>query len=49
LMDTLCLPCTQFAAFNRIRSPKRVLLYPESGHETPPGFWDKACEFLADR
>lgn len=25
------------------------LLYLDSGHETPPGFWDKACEFLADR
>jgi cephalosporin-C deacetylase len=46
LMDTICPPSTQFAAFNKIRSPKRVLLYPDFGHETLPGLADATLEFM---
>ena len=33
LMDTVCPPSTQFAAYNKIRSKKHHILYPDYGHE----------------
>ncbi len=33
LQDTTCPPSTQFAAYNKITSAKKVLLYPDFGHE----------------
>ncbi|MCC6727787.1 MAG: acetylxylan esterase [Chthonomonadales bacterium] len=47
LMDTVCPPSTQFAAYNKIESPKRMLLYPDYGHEGIPGSGDRIYEFLA--
>jgi cephalosporin-C deacetylase-like acetyl esterase len=29
LMDQVCPPSTQFAAYNKIRSNKRMILYPD--------------------
>ena len=46
LSDTVCPPSTQFAAYNKIASGKSMELYPEFGHEPPPGFWDKALLFM---
>jgi len=46
LMDTICPPSTQFAAYNKIRSPKRMEIYPDFGHEGLPGFADKVTEFM---
>jgi cephalosporin-C deacetylase len=46
LMDTVCPPSTQFAAYNRIRSTKRVAIFPDYGHEVLPGFMDEAHRFL---
>lgn len=46
LMDTVCPPSTQFAAFNKIVSPKEYLLYPDFGHEGLPGFADTSYEFM---
>jgi cephalosporin-C deacetylase len=37
LMDTICPPSSQFAAYNKITSPKSLLLYPDFGHEDLPG------------
>ena len=48
LMDTVCPPSTQFAAYNKIVSPKRLLIYPDYGHEGLPGASDHVFEFLAD-
>jgi cephalosporin-C deacetylase len=48
LMDTVCLPSTQFAAYNKITSPKRTVIYPDYGHEGLPGFGDMTYDFLAD-
>ncbi|MFH1969966.1 MAG: alpha/beta fold hydrolase [Verrucomicrobiota bacterium] len=48
LMDTICPPSTQFAAYNKIRSPKAMVLYPDFGHEGLPGFQDKAFQFMAN-
>ncbi len=47
LMDTICPPSTQFAAFNKIRSKKSLILYPDFGHEGLPGVNDKIYDFLA--
>ena len=46
LMDTICPPSSQFAAYNKIRSPKAMKIYPDFGHENLPGFADKAFEFM---
>lgn len=47
LMDTTCPPSTHFAVYNKIRSKKNVLIYPDFGHEGLPGFSDAAFEFLS--
>ncbi|MCX6991697.1 MAG: acetylxylan esterase [Kiritimatiellaeota bacterium] len=47
LMDTVCPPSTQFAAYNKIRSSKAMVLYPDFGHEGLPGFQDRAFQFMA--
>lgn len=47
LMDDICPPSTQFAAYNKINAPKQVLIYPDFGHEGLPGFDDAAFEFLS--
>jgi cephalosporin-C deacetylase len=46
LMDTICPPSTQFAAYNRITAPKEVIIYPDHGHEGLPGASDKVFEFM---
>lgn len=48
LMDTICPPSTQFAAYNKIIAPKSVVIYPDFGHEGLPGFSDKVFDFMAD-
>lgn len=47
LMDTVCPPSTQFAAFNKIKSPKKVMIYPDFGHESLPGFSDETFRVLS--
>ena len=46
LIDTICPPSTQFAAYNKILSPKRVVLYPDFGHEHLPEADDLGLTFL---
>jgi len=46
-MDTICPPSSQFAAYNKITSKKEVVIYPDFGHETLPGFADRTFEFLS--
>lgn len=48
LMDSVCPPSTQFAAYNKIKSKKNLLLYPDYGHEGLPGSSDRIFDFLAD-
>jgi cephalosporin-C deacetylase len=48
LMDMICPPSTQFAAYNKIRSQKDVVLYPDFGHEDLPGHQDRLFEFLSE-
>ena len=47
LMDTVCPPSTQFAAYNKLTSKKDVVIYPDFGHEGLPGHSDRIWEFLA--
>ncbi len=46
LRDTTCPPSTQYAAYNKIRAPKSMLLYPDFGHETLPGHNDQIFQFM---
>ena len=46
LMDEICPPSTQFAAYNKIRAPKSLVLYPDYGHEDLPDIQDKVFEFF---
>jgi cephalosporin-C deacetylase len=48
LMDKICPPSSQFAAYNKITSEKEVVIYPDFGHETLPGFNDRTFQFLAN-
>ncbi len=47
LMDTVCPPSTQFAAYNKIRSPKEIVIYPDYEHEPYPGRDDRILAFFA--
>ncbi|CDN45551.1 hypothetical protein BN871_HY_00010 [Paenibacillus sp. P22] len=46
LMDSICPPSTQFAAYNKIASPKSVEIYPDYGHEGLPGLHDDIVQFM---
>jgi len=46
MMDTVCPPSTQFAAYNKISSKKNVIFYPDFGHEGLPGSGDIVFDFL---
>lgn len=46
LMDTICPPSTQFAAYNKITSTKSMLVYPDYEHETPAEHADRIFQFL---
>lgn len=46
LMDTICPPSTQFAAYNKITAPRNIVLYPDYGHEYLPGAGDRTFNFM---
>ncbi|MGD2077496.1 MAG: alpha/beta fold hydrolase [Chloroflexota bacterium] len=48
LLDTVCPPSTQFAAYNKIQSPKSLLIYPDFAHEVPPDYEDQVFQFMAE-
>lgn len=48
LMDTICPPSSQFAAYNKITAPKDLTIYPDFGHETLPGHNDRTFRFLME-
>jgi len=47
LMDTICPPSSQFAAYNKITSKKDTMIYPDFGHEGLPGSNDAISAFMA--
>jgi cephalosporin-C deacetylase len=46
LMDTVCPPSTQFAAYNKVKSPKDMIIYPDFAHETLPHGSDHIFNFM---
>lgn len=46
LMDTICPPSSQFAAYNKITAPKNHVLYPDFAHEALPGQLDRTFAFM---
>ena len=48
LMDTICPPSTQFAAFNKIVAPKELAIYPDHAHEGLPGWSDRVFQFMLE-
>jgi cephalosporin-C deacetylase len=48
LMDTICPPSTQFAAYNRIPAAKDLIIYPDFGHEGLPGSSDIVFRFMSE-
>jgi len=46
LMDTICPPSTQFAAYNKITAKKTMEIWPDFGHETLYGASDITYQFL---
>lgn len=48
LMDPICPPSSQFAAYNKIRAEKDVVIYPDYGHENYPGWSDRLYEFFEE-
>jgi cephalosporin-C deacetylase len=47
LMDSICPPSTQFAAYNKITAPKEVAIYPDFAHEGLPGMSDRVSAFMS--
>lgn len=48
LMDKTCPPSTQFAAYNKITSAKRLEIYPDFIHENLKGADDRIFQFFSD-
>jgi len=46
MMDTICPPSTQFAAYNKITAPKDMLFYPDFAHESLPGMDDRILTLM---
>jgi len=46
LMDTICPPSTQFAAYNKLTAARNIVLYPDYGHEYLPGANDRIFNFM---
>ena len=46
LMDTICPPSSQFAAYNKITAKKSHVIYPDYGHEAIPGENDQTFNFM---
>ena len=48
LMDTICPPSTQYAAYNKITSKKEAVIFYDFGHESLPKFLDIAFKALME-
>ena len=46
LMDTICPPSSQFAAYNKLPGRKDLVLYPDYTHEVLPGMIDRVFRFM---
>lgn len=46
LMDDVCPPSTQFAAYNKMTCNKQSIIYPDFGHEGFPDSWEIMYEWF---
>ncbi|MES2693879.1 MAG: acetylxylan esterase [Verrucomicrobiota bacterium] len=46
LMDPICPPSSQFAAYNKIAAKKDLVVYPDFAHEPLPGQIDRTFNFM---
>ncbi len=46
LMDPICPPSSQFAAYNKITAKKDLVIYPDFAHEALPGQIDRTFNFM---
>ena len=49
LSDNICPPSSQFAAYNKIKSDKKMATYPDFAHEELPGMNDQIFQFFLNR
>jgi len=47
LMDGICPPSSQFAAYNKLTSRRDMVIYPDFGHEFLPGQSDRIVNFMS--
>lgn len=47
MMDMNCPPSSQFAVYNKIRSEKTHVIYPDFRHENIPDYVDRTYQFLS--
>ena len=48
LMDNICPPSTQFAAYNKITAPKDVKIYPDFAHVGYPDSDEMTMQFMLE-
>ena len=48
LMDNICPPSTQFAAYNKMTCKKEMIIYPDFGHEGLPDISDINYKFIVN-
>jgi cephalosporin-C deacetylase len=49
VQDETCPPHTNFAAYNKVTSPKRWIAYPDMGHDVGPDFHPKRLAFFKEQ
>jgi len=49
LIDDVCPPHINFAAYNNVSSPKQYIVYPLSGHGLPPDFWVTKMKWIREK
>jgi len=49
VQDETCPPHTNFAAYNKVRSSKTWIAYPDIGHDVGPDFYAKRIAFFKEK
>lgn len=49
LVDDVCPPHINFAAYNQVKSEKRYIVYPYAGHGLPEDFYEQRMKFIREK
>jgi cephalosporin-C deacetylase-like acetyl esterase len=49
LMDEVCPPHINFAAYNQVRGEKRYIVYPQAGHGLPEAFYQAKMKWIGEK